>query len=274
MIRIESLVKQFGERPLLDHIDFHFTKGEKIALVGANGAGKTTLLNIICGLEEPDAGTILIPQQTTLGYLPQEPNPQPQESVLKECMAGSKKLYLLEKEMKEALILLENSPSDSSVSRYEKAESMFRLSDGYSLKARAIEILTGLGFHEKMIVQNPLELSGGWRIRLELAKIFLSHPDFLILDEPTNHLDLPSLVWVEKYLHSFKGTLLFVSHDRQLLNRLSSYIVHLHRGRLTGYKGNFDQFLMERTAKQDHELAKQEQLQKKIDHMERFVERF
>jgi ATP-binding cassette subfamily F protein 3 len=274
MIRIESLSKSFTETTLLDNLSFHFSEGEKIALVGANGAGKTTLLNIICDLEEADGGKVIKPQNCRIGYLPQKPNPTPRATVLGECMSGASKLTRLQDEMTKALHIMTKEENDEAIRQYEKAESAFRLASGYSLEANAYEILTGLGFQKKSIEQCPLTLSGGWRIRLELAKIFIENPDFLILDEPTNHLDLPSLVWVERYLQNFRGTLLFVSHDRPLLNRLANSIVHLHKGRLTAYKGNFDDFLLFRNQRREEEERRSLELQKKITHMEKFVERF
>ena len=139
-------------------------------------------------------------------------------------------------------------PSPKNLSHYDDVESLFRHEGGYSLTAKAERILTGLGFARENLDQDPQELSGGWRMRLELAKIFIHEPELLILDEPTNHLDLPSLAWVESWLQKYKGTLIFVSHDRSLLNRLADQTLHLNQGVLKLYKGNFDQFMEQKEA--------------------------
>jgi ATP-binding cassette subfamily F protein 3 len=276
MIRLQQLQKSFGARTLFEDVSYHFPAGERVALVGANGAGKTTLLNIICGLDAADHGEVLIPANVQLGYLPQKPNDRPAATVLDECVAGAEKLIALKREMDACLRAVEGTaqPSDADLHRYETAETAFRLGGGYALEAKATSILKGLGFTTAMLGGSPKELSGGWRMRLELARLFIRDPDFLILDEPTNHLDLPSLVWVENYLRGFRGTLLFVSHDRALLNRLASLTLHLFKGKVTPYKGNFDAFLEAREQRLEHEAAALEQLKRRRETMERFVERF
>lgn len=270
MLRIEHIKKTFGTRTLFADVTYHFPAGERIALVGANGAGKTTLLNILSGLDLPDTGEIVAPGNVAIGYLPQKPNPQPDVSILKECEAGATKLRQLRDRMEATM---QNSDPKSLIA-FEQAESAFRVAGGYSLESKATSILRGLGFNQDALNKNPLTLSGGWRMRLELAKLFMQDPDFLILDEPTNHLDLPSLIWVESYLQAFRGTLLFVSHDRALLNRLSTITLHLNAGRLTPYRGNFDQFLVQREARLDQDQATRDQLRRRREAMEQFVERF
>ncbi|MBM4250968.1 MAG: ABC-F family ATP-binding cassette domain-containing protein [Deltaproteobacteria bacterium] len=273
-MRIDNLQKSFGSKVLFADATFHFPAGERIALVGANGAGKTTLLNIICGLESADDGRIVLASGTTLGYLPQEPNASPATSVKEECMAGSTKLTALRDTMEQALATMNATNDAYAIGAYEKAEAAFRLEGGYSLESRATGILAGLGFQQSELVKDPRSLSGGWRMRLELARLFLRQPDFLILDEPTNHLDLPSLVWVESYLRSFAGTVLFVSHDRSLLNRLATMTLHLSGGQLTPYRGNFDAFLTAREERLMQQQAERDQLRRRREQMEHFVERF
>jgi ATP-binding cassette subfamily F protein 3 len=270
MLRIDRLKKTFGPRVLFQDVTYHFPEAERVALVGANGAGKTTLLNILCGLDQPDDGTVLAPSHVSVGYLPQKPNPEPEATVLRECEAGAVKLRALRAKMDEAM----QSSDERSLHAYEQAESAYRLAGGYALESRATSILKGLGFTQDALGKDPRALSGGWRMRLELARLFIRDPDFLILDEPTNHLDLPSLVWVESYLQSFRGTLLFVSHDRALLNRLATITLHLSSGRLTPYKGNFDRFLAQREARLEQDLAAKDQLRRRREAMEHFVERF
>ena len=274
MIRIENLSKAYGSKILFSQSSYHFPEGERIALVGPNGAGKSTLLNILCSIEEPDDGQILKPAKMNLGYLPQEPNPNPKETVLEECMDGALKLKKLKQDLDLILIEMENNYNEDVHKKFEKIEDSFREAGGYALEARAKGILVGLGFLGNQLHKNPKQLSGGWRMRLELAKVFLNDPDFLVLDEPTNHLDLPSLIWVEKFLQSFAGTLLFVSHDRALLNRLSTITLHLFNGKFTPYKGNFDSFLEQREQRLELETAAYERHKKRADEIQRFVDRF
>lgn len=274
MIRIERLKKSYGLKLLFQDASYHFPPGERIALVGANGAGKTTLLNILCGIEEADDGEVLIPGDISLGYLPQKPNPTPEATIALECEAGAAKIALLKVRLAQLVEQMSHSTSDKLLAEYEATETAFRQAGGYALRARATTILAGLGFRSSQFEQSPLVLSGGWRMRLELARLFMRNPDFLILDEPTNHLDLPSLVWVENYLSSLPCTLLFVSHDRALLNRLASLTLHLSQGKLTPYRGNFDAFLELRAQRQEQEEAARGQLQRRREAMEQFVERF
>lgn len=274
MLALENLHKTFGSRTVLESVNYRFPDGEKIALVGANGAGKTTLLNIICGLETIDGGRILSSQGLKLGYLPQEPEANPKSSVLEECVNGHRTLSVLKNRMEEELKHLEVDSSDARILAFEKAESLFRSAGGYSLESRAASILGGLGFSDSVLKADPHSLSGGWRMRLELAKVFLNEPDVLILDEPTNHLDLPSLVWVERYLQTFRGTLLFVSHDRALLNRLSTLTLYLAHGELRPYKGNFDAMLEQRELEAEQLESQRANLEAKREQLESFVERF
>ncbi len=274
MLAIEQLSKNFGARSIFEQVNFRFPDGEKLALVGPNGAGKTTLLNILTGHEQPDGGHIVKSQNLRIGYLPQEPEAHPEESVLLECMKGHQRTYQLKRIMDQALELLQSDNSPQRLTAYEQAESQFRQSDGYSLEAKASSILHGLGFHVSLIHRSPLTLSGGWRMRLELAKVFINEPDVMILDEPTNHLDLPSLMWVERYLQTYRGTLLFVSHDRALLNRLATQTILLSHGQVRCYKGNFDRLLEQRELEQNQNEARKANLERQREQLEDFVERF
>jgi ATP-binding cassette, subfamily F, member 3 len=274
MIRIENLSKAYGKKVLFQNSTYHFPESERVALVGPNGAGKSTLLNIICGLEEADLGQILKPARVNLGYLPQEPNPNPKPSILEECVDGALRLRELKQQLDDVLVEMDNNYNEDVHKKFEKIEDAFREAGGYALEARAKGILIGLGFLGSQLGKSPKQLSGGWRMRLELAKVFLNDPEFLVLDEPTNHLDLPSLIWVEKFLQGFKGTLLFVSHDRALLNRLATVTLHLNNGKFTPYKGNFDSFLEQREQRLELETAAFERHKKRADEIQRFVDRF
>jgi len=274
MIRLEKLHKRYGPKIILAQASYQFPRGERIALVGPNGAGKTTLLNIICGLEESDGGEVVKPSGLSMGYLPQIPNPDPASTVLEECLSGGGDLQRLKADLDAALKKMTDDYSDASHASFERLEVKFSQAGGYAMESRAKGILSGLGFDATMQSAAPKSLSGGWRMRLELAKIFLNDPDFLVLDEPTNHLDLPSLAWVERYLAQFEGTLLFVSHDKDLLNRLPTVTAFLHGGALEAYKGNFDAFLSQREARLEQQAAEAEGLRKRREHLEKFVERF
>lgn len=274
MIYIQNIIKRLGGKTVLNDISYHFPEGEHIALVGENGAGKSTLLNILCGLDEADEGTLIKPKTLVLGYLPQEPNPNPAETVLEECLEGATRVKSVGQVRDKYLAEMSESYSDERFEAYEKAEHEFQALGGYEVESDAKKYLVGLGFSTAQFEQSPKELSGGWRMRLELAKILINKPNFLILDEPTNHLDLPSLIWLENYLQNFAGTLLFVSHDRALLNRLSTITLHLIQGTLTPYTGNFDQFEAQKELMDTQTEAQAKGLQQKQAHLQKFVDRF
>lgn len=246
-----------------------FPKNAKIAIIGANGAGKTTLLNIMCSFEEYDSGDVIIPKDCIVGYLPQNPCENPKTTILEECISGNKNLCDLQEQLNTALL---NIADDYDA--YEKVESKFSQNGGYALEAEAKGILVGLGFENEQFEQNPKSLSGGWRMRLELAKMLINNPNFIILDEPTNHLDLPSLTWLEQYLKSFRGTLLFVSHDKDFINNLADMVIHISNGNINSYKGSFDSFLCQKEEKEKMITKEKESLKKQQDHLQVFVDRF
>ena len=274
MIKLENISKSYGSKVLLRDINYHLPEGEKIALVGNNGSGKTTLLKILLEQEEADGGSILKPSRLTLGSLSQEPNPTPKETIREEALEGASRII----EIKESLKKLEEQLTKDSrlelVEEYSSLESEFEKLGGYNIQAKADSILMGLGFTINQMNDSPLSLSGGWAMRLEMAKMLLSDPNFLILDEPTNHLDLPSLIWFENYLRTYKGTLLFVSHDRELLERLPNITLHLHKGDIRVYQGNYKNFEKQKIERELHDASQVVNLKKKKDELMSFVERF
>ncbi len=274
MISLNQISKVYGTKSILDEVSFHFPKGEKCALVGENGAGKSTLLNILCDLEFQDEGTITKPNQCVVGYLPQEPNQDPKETILRECQGGHKGLVDKETKLDLALEQMSQDPTEAACLAYENALDAFEKAGGYAWESLAKSILVGLGFPLQDLDRSPKTLSGGWRMRLELARLFLMDPDFLILDEPTNHLDLPSLIWVEDYLKTFPGTLLFVSHDRSLLNRLATQTLHLEHGQLKSYPGNYDAFLIAKELEEEQQESAFGNIEKKKKQLETFIDRF
>ena len=274
MIRIENLSKSYGARTLFSGLNYQFPEGERIALVGPNGVGKTTLVNIICGLEDADGGKAVVPKGCKLGYLPQEPCLNAAPTILEECQKARVDIVKLKVEIDAIHVKMETDHSEAVLHQYEEAESHYRQLGGYELESDAGSILHGLGFQTSDFNRSPKEFSGGWQMRLELGKLFLMKPDILVLDEPTNHLDLPSMVWVEKYLSSFQGTLVFISHDRALLNRLSTVTCLINSGRLWDFRGNYDK-LMEQWELLNADAEKRHvNLSKKKAQLQEFVDRF
>ena len=243
MIVLQNISKTFGHRHIFKDISYNCPNKAKVALIGNNGAGKTTLLNILCGFEQDYNGNIIKPKNLRLGYLPQVANPSPEPTILAEALSGAQELNKIMQEREEVLASMATDYSQDNFDRYEYLEQMFQSLGGYRIEDDTKEVLQGLGFQEEQPLDPVTSLSGGWRMRLEFAKILLNSPNFLILDEPTNHLDLPSIEWFEGYLKRFNGTVIFVSHDKDLLNRLATHVLHLREGKLTPYTGNFDDFL-------------------------------
>ncbi len=274
MIRIENLAKKYGARVLFENLSHSFPQREKIALVGPNGTGKSTFLQILTGDLESSRGEVHTPKSLRIGQLPQEANPTPNKTALLECLAGNKDLFDLREKLEAAKLRLETDSSEESIEQYADLEQKFSSLDGYSFEAKAHSILAGLGFTQTQAKTNPLELSGGWRMRIELAKLFMQPFDFLVLDEPTNHLDLPSLVWVERHLMQFPGTLLFVSHDQEFLNRTATVTMELCGNRILSYRGNFDNFLVKKEEAQRQEAATMSRLEKRKQDLQKFITRF
>ena len=249
-------------------------ENEKIALIGDNGSGKTTLLKVLLGQEEADSGEIIKPSRLSLGSLSQEANRNPKPTILEEAMEGAYKFLPVKKELEKLTQKLTENSDEETLHEYEKVETKFNQMGGYELEAKLEGILMGLGFSKEQMSASPLSLSGGWAMRLEMAKMLINEPNFMILDEPTNHLDLPSLIWFEKYLQSYKGTLLFVSHDKDLLNRLATMTMHLNQGRMRVYKGNYDHFVTQKAERETHDASTIENLKKKREQLALFVSKY
>ncbi|MDR3224413.1 MAG: ATP-binding cassette domain-containing protein [Holosporales bacterium] len=274
VIIVQNLVKKFGERVMIRDFSHHFPRNSKIGVIGSNGAGKSTFLNILAGIEEYDSGSVIIPKDCILGYLPQAPCENPKSTILKECISGHHKLCVLDDRLQASLAKMAENYSDDVYAEYESIEKEYSDCGGYALEANAKGILCGLGFETSQFDKSPFSLSGGWRMRLELAKLLINEPNFLMLDEPTNHLDLPSLIWLEQYLKSFQGTLLFVSHDRDFLNNIADQIMQISKGNIGTYNGNFDDFLEQREANIETARKQKESVKRKQDHLQEFIDRF
>ncbi len=277
MIAVQQVSKFLGKKELFKEVSFHVHGGERVGLIGTNGAGKTTLFHILLGETEPDEGIVTKAKHLSIGYLPQQCQPPEKRSILAHATDVDQKtgavraeLNVLQKDMAAA-----GEPSEIEALVLRQAHLLEQLEHlgGYDLEARAGKILSGLGFHEHQFGSPAATLSGGWVMRLELARLLLSEPDLLLLDEPTNHLDLESLIWLEQYLLSSASAVIVVSHDRAFLNRVVTRILELEGGRLSEYAGNFDFYASEKMQRRQIQLASYKNQQERIRQVERFIDR-
>jgi ATP-binding cassette subfamily F protein 3 len=263
MLTISGLNKSYGERDLLRDISLQVNRGERLGLVGPNGAGKSTLLEIILGEEEPDSGTISRERNLSIGYLPQETAEVGDESVIEISMA-----------ITPDMVKLRRAVTDPEGHHDLDPHSAFAELNGFQIEAKAKKILAGLSFRASDFERPARELSGGWIMRAHLARLLVQEPSLLLLDEPTNHLDLQSLLWLQSYLKQYPGAILMVSHDREFLNQLVGSILDLRNGQLMRYRGNYDDYLVQREANEANLLAAYKNQQKEIGRLMLFVERF
>lgn len=275
MIAINNLTFEIGARALYDEANWHIKPGEKIGLIGANGTGKTTLLKIIVGQYAPTNGTISMAKDLKIGYLNQDLlSYQSDKSILHVAMEAFSRQNELHTEIENILKKLETDYSDDLINKLSDKQHEFEALDGYSIEYRAHEILAGLGFSDEDQKRQLGQFSGGWRMRVMLAKILLQAPDILLLDEPTNHLDLPSIKWLEGYLQAFEGAIVIVSHDRWFLDRVVNKIVESRKGKLTSYAGNYSFYLEEKALRSEIQSGQYKNQQAKIRQEERLIERF
>ena len=276
MLTLTGLAKAHGGRTLFRDVTLLLDKGRRIALLGGNGVGKTTLLEIVMGLQEADAGAVHRSPDLEIGYLPQDLTETATGTVLEEAMAGAGRVARLGERLHELESMLQEGGDAAAraMDEYGEVQSAFEAQGGYALEAEAQRVLAGLGFATEDAGRPVRDLSGGWRMRVALARLLLADPDVLLLDEPTNHLDVDSVGWLEQHLHDFSGALLFVSHDRDFIDGVANRIVEMAGGTATEYVGVFADFVIEReehlarleaaAARQDKEIAK----------TEKFIERF
>src|SRR5437879_969270 len=274
MISVEGIAKSFGGQVLFRDLSWRIADRERIGLVGPNGAGKTTLCRILAGLDDPDVGRVSRPRATTVGYLAQEAAASGEGSVLAEALAGFADVWALERDMEEVAAALATAPTEALTARYGDLQHRFEALGGYRLENQAKAILTGLGFGPDELARPVAEFSGGWRMRAALARLLLLAPSLLLLDEPTNHLDLESLAWLEDFLAGYAGTVVVVAHDRYFLNRMVTSIAELSAAGLTVYPGDYDDYLVEREARHALLEAQARNQAKRIEEIERFIERF
>jgi len=278
MIRLENISKQNGSQILFIEASAALQKGEKAGLVGPNGAGKSTLFRMISGREQPDEGQILVDRGVVIGYFDQDTGEMAGRSAVAEVMDGAGPVSAVAAELAE----LEAAMGDPDrideieqlVERYGEVQGRFEELDGYALEGRAREVLAGLSFTEEMMDGDVGKLSGGWKMRVALARILLMRPDAMLLDEPSNHLDLESLIWLEQFLRGYEGALLMTSHDREFMNRIVSKVVEIDGGSLTTYSGNYEFYEQQRAQNEKQQQAQFERQQAMLAKEIKFIERF
>lgn len=278
MIRLESIGKQNGRQIVFIEASAALQKGEKVGLVGPNGAGKTTLFRMITGQELPDEGQVAVDRGVTIGYFSQDVGDMAGRSAVSEVMDGAGPVSALITEMNELEVAMGDperaDEMDDIITRYGEVQGRFEELDGYALDGRAREVLDGLGFSQEMMDGDVGALSGGWKMRVALAKILLMRPDALLLDEPSNHLDLESLIWLEAFLKGYDGALLMTSHDREFMNRIVNKVVEIDGGTLTAYSGNYEFYQQQRAIADKQQQAQFERQQAMLAKEIAFIERF
>ncbi|MEJ0093216.1 MAG: ABC-F family ATP-binding cassette domain-containing protein [Methylocella sp.] len=278
MIRIEKIGKQNGRQILFIEASASLQRGEKIGLVGPNGAGKTTLFRMITGEEQPDEGQISTDRRITIGYFSQDVGEMSGRSVVAEVMNGAGPVSAVAAELKELEAGLADpdraAEMEALIERYGETQARFESLDGYALEGRAREVLAGLSFSQEMMDGDVASLSGGWKMRVALARILLMDPDVMLLDEPSNHLDLESLIWLEAFLKGYEGALLMTSHDREFMNRIVGKVVEIDGGALTTYSGDYAFYEQQRALSETQQQAQFERQQAMLAKEIKFIERF
>jgi ATPase subunit of ABC transporter with duplicated ATPase domains len=278
MIRLDNIGKQNGKQIVFIEASMALLKGEKVGLVGPNGAGKTTLFRMITGQEPPDEGQISTDRGITLGYFSQDVGDMAGRSAVAEVMDGAGPVSTVAAEMKELEAAFADpdraDEMDALIERYGEVQARFEELDGYALEGRASEVLAGLGFSQEMMDGDVGKLSGGWKMRVGLARILLMRPDVMLLDEPSNHLDIESLIWLEQFLKDFDGALMMTSHDRAFMNRIVTKVVEIDGGALTTFSGDYEFYAQQRAQNEKQQQAQFERQQAMLAKEIQFIERF
>jgi ATPase subunit of ABC transporter with duplicated ATPase domains len=278
MLRLDQISKQHGGQILFVEASAAIYKGEKVGLVGPNGAGKSTIFRLLMKEESVDEGQVSVDRGVTIGYFSQDVGEMAGRPVVAEVMAGAGEVSEVAARVKELEIALADPEQaddmERLLERFGEAQARFEELGGYALEARAREILNGLGFSQEMMDGDVVKLSGGWKMRVALARILLMQPDAMLLDEPSNHLDLESLIWLENFLRAYEGALLMTSHDREFMNRVVSRILEIDGGVLTSYSGNHDFYEKQRALNEAHAEAAFQRQQAMLAKEMRFIERF
>ncbi len=278
ILLVDKIEKSFGARTLFSGASFQINPGERYALVGPNGAGKTTMLKIIMGLDSPDAGAVTYAKDVNVGYLEQETKLASDSTIISEVMDAALEIRSLGDRAEELqLAIAEAAPDadlDALLEEYGHVQDRFERLGGYELESNARQILTGLGFSVGDFDRPCSEFSGGWQMRIALAKLFLRRPDLLLLDEPTNHLDLESVQWLRGFISSYEGAVLIVSHDRAFMDACVDHVAALENRRVTTYTGNYSSYLKQREDNLEQMRSKRAAQEREIAHMQVFVDKF
>ncbi len=274
MLQLSDVSKAFGPQSLFANVTWQIDRFPRVALVGANGTGKSTLLRILAGEMEADSGRVLIPKEVSVGYLPQDVAAIEAETALAAVLAGRTDLVRLGQEIEALQARMDDKAEVALAATLGEVQARFEQLGGYTVEAEALGIMASLGFKAAQIAAAPQTFSGGWRMRLLLARLLLQKPDLLLLDEPTNHLDLESLVWLESFLSTYPGTIVVVSHDRAFLNRVVVAVAALERNQVRLYPGNYDAYVAAVTLEQEQIAAQAAQQQKRIAETQAFIDRF
>src|SRR5215813_10358144 len=278
MIRLDNISKQQGHQILFIEASAALLKGEKAGLVGPNGAGKTTLFRMITGQEQPDEGQVATDRGITIGYFSQDVGEMSGRSAVAEAMDGAGPVAEVAAELKELEAAMADpdraDEMDDIIARYGEVQARFEELDGYALEGRAREVLAGLSFSQEMQDGDVGNLSGGWKMRVALARILLMRPDVMLLDEPSNHLDLESLIWLEQFLKGYEGALMMTSHDREFMNRIVTKVVEIDGGALTAYSGDYAFYEQQRALNEKQQQAQFERQQAMLAKEIKFIERF
>ncbi|MBI4908159.1 MAG: ABC-F family ATP-binding cassette domain-containing protein [Acidobacteria bacterium] len=278
MISFTNINKQYGKQLIFVEASFQLNPNDKVGLVGPNGAGKTTLFRMVVGEESPDEGEVSVPRKTTIGYFRQDVEEMKGRSVIDEAIAGSGRVGDLHHEL-EALQQAMEDPDrademDRILERFGEVQEEYEHLGGYTLEAHAREVLHGLGFEDDQIDGDVGALSGGWKMRVALARVLLGRPDVLLMDEPTNHLDIESIIWLENFLKAYPGALLMTSHDREFMNRIVSRIAEIDAGEINVYSGNYEFYERERAIRGANQQAAFARQQAMLAKEQRFIDRF
>src|SRR5437868_7898204 len=265
MIRLDSISKQNGHQIVFIEASATLQKGEKAGLVGPNGSGKTTLFRLITAEDAPDEGRVAVDRGVTIGYFSQDVGEMAGRSAVAEVMDGAGPVAEVAAELK-ALEAAMADPArademDTIITQYGEVQHRFEKLDGYALEGRAREVLSGLSFSQEMTDGDVAKLSGGWKMRVALARILLMRPDVMLLDEPSNHLDLESLIWLEQFLKGYEGALMMTSHDREFMNRVVTKVLEIDGGQLTSYSGNYEFYEQQRALNEKQQQAQFERQQ-------------
>jgi ATPase subunit of ABC transporter with duplicated ATPase domains len=278
MISLTNISKQYGRQLLFVEASFQLNSGEKVGLVGPNGSGKTTLFRLITGEQVADEGDVSIPKKLTIGYFRQDVEEMSGRSVLDEAILGSGRVGDLHHELEQLNHAMSDpdraDEMDAILARFGEVEEEYGHLGGYALEAQAREVLHGLGFEDETIDGDVGALSGGWKMRVAMARVLLGRPDVLLMDEPTNHLDIESIIWLESFLKSRSGALLMTSHDRDFMNRIVTKVAEIDDGEITMYSGNYDFYERERAIRDANREAAYARQQAMLAKEQRFIDRF